>query len=94
MRERITQKNLQAVIDRINRITDSPETPYTKTPEGKFIPNLGNYHLSMAYGGYNLHRIDNDSGGVTCPLGTGHVTKKELYKLMHAFINGLYAGKD
>lgn len=94
MSNRITQKDLEAVIARINRITKSPETPHAKTPEGKYISNVGNYHLSMAYGGYNLQRITNECGGTTCPLGTGHVTKKELYNLMHAFIRGLDAGKE
>jgi hypothetical protein len=63
--------------------------PYTKTPDGKFKANIGCYHLSFAYGGVSLHRMNNEAGGVTTPLICGHVTKIELYNLMQAFISGL-----
>lgn len=81
---RITEKDLEAVCERINRITNSPLQPYAN---GK--AQIGNYHISHAYGGAELHRMHNDGGGVTTPLHTGHVTKRELYNAMHAFIAGL-----
>lgn len=86
---RITQKDLEAVVKRINLITNSPLESYVKDANGKFKAQVGNYHLSGAYGGVSLHRMDNESGGVTTPLNCGYVTKKELYNLMQAFINGL-----
>lgn len=85
---RITEKHLEATINRINRITGSPEKPYS-TIDGKFTANVGNYHLSGAYGGVCLHRMHNDGGGVSSPLGGGYVPKRELYERMHAFIAGL-----
>jgi hypothetical protein len=81
---RVTEKDLQAIVDRINRITGSPSAPYI---DGK--AQIGNYHLSHAYGGVALHRMYNDAGGVTSPLSTGHIPKRELAGLMYAFINGL-----
>lgn len=81
---RITEKQLQAVVDRLNRITNSPEKPYI---DGK--AQIGNYHLSHAYGGVCLHRMHNEGGGVSSPLSTGHITKRELLNLMHAYISGL-----
>lgn len=84
MKHRTTQAQLQAVVDRINRMTGSPLTPYTN---GKANP--GNYHLSGAYGGVCLHRMHNESGGVSSPLSTGHIPKRELLALMFAFIDGL-----
>ena len=81
---RITEKQLQAVVDRLNRITNSPMQPYV---DGKAQP--GNYHLSHAYGGVCLHRMGNENGGVSSPLSTGHITKRELLNLMHAYISGL-----
>ena len=84
MQRRTTQAQLQAVVDRINRITGSPLTPYT---DGKI--NIGNYHLSGAYGGVCLHRMHNDGGGVSSPLSTGHIPKRDLLNLMFAFIEGL-----
>jgi hypothetical protein len=82
--ERITEKHLQAIVDRLNRITGMPAAPYW---EGK--AQVGNYHLSHAYGGVALHRMYNDAGGITSPLSTGHITKRELANLMHAYIAGL-----
>jgi hypothetical protein len=84
MQQQVTQAQLQAVVDRINRITGSPMAPYT---EGKI--NIGNYHLSGAYGGVCLHRMHNQGGGVSSPLSTGHIPKRELLNLMHAYIMGL-----
>lgn len=89
MNSRITDKDLEAVVARINRITESPSESYSKTEDGKLKANIGNYHLSYAYGGVSLHRMNNESGGVTTPISSGHVTKRELYSLMQAYINGL-----
>ena len=79
---RITEKQLQAVVDRLNRITGSPLVPYVGREA-----QIGNYHLSHAYGGVCLHRMYNEGGGVTSPLSTGHIPKRELMGLLHAFIN-------
>jgi hypothetical protein len=81
---RVTEKQLQAVVDRLNRITGSPLEPYVGREA-----QIGNYHLSHAYGGVCLHRMYNEGGGVTSPLSTGHISKRELLGLLHAFINGI-----
>ena len=86
--ERITQKQLQYLVDRINELTGNPMTPWTKTETGTKA-NIGNYHLSGAYGGYSLERMYTDGGGVTTPLNTGHIQKRELYGHLRAFIAGL-----
>lgn len=88
--DRITKSQLQSVVDSINKITGSPMTPYTVNPDtGKHTANIGNYHLSGAYGGFCLHRMYNDGGGVTSPLSTGHISKRELIALMYAFMHGM-----
>jgi hypothetical protein len=87
--QRITETHLQAKIDRLNRVTGSPAEPYT---DGK--ANVGNYHLSHAYGGVCLHRMHNSGGGVSSPLSTGHVSKRELAGLLSAFIAGIESTKD
>ena len=91
MTTRITIANLEAVVARINRVTGSPATPYTRDANGKLRANIGNYHLSQCYGGVCLHRMANESGGVTTPLGGGHVPKRELYDQLHAFLRGIDA---
>ena len=89
--ERITQKTLQAVVDRINRTAGTPFTPYRKSGE-KFVAEIGNYHLDYAYGGVKLVQMSNESGGIRT-ITTGFVPKRELYNQLHAFLNGLEAGK-
>lgn len=86
---RITENHLQAIVDRLNRITGSPAAPYI---DGK--AQIGNYHLSHAYGGVCLHRIHNEGGGVSSPLSTGHITRRELAGLLHAFIAGIDTVKE
>lgn len=92
--QRITDKKLQAVVDRINRITGSPKTYSDKQPDGSFKSNIGHYCLDGAYGGVSLHRTVNDGGGVNDVLSCGHVTKRHLYELMHAWIRGFNAAKE
>ena len=46
MAQRITQSDLQNVVDRINSVTNSPMQPWE---DG--TAQIGNYHLSGAYGG-------------------------------------------
>ena len=89
--DRITEKDLKAVVERINRMTDSPLEAYTRQPDGTHRANVGNYHLSFAYGGVTLARMCNEGGGITQPLGWGHKPKRELYHQLHAFISGLQA---
>lgn len=90
---RITQKQLEAVVERINRATGSPLATYTKSenPErdGRaYIPNIGNYHLDGAYGGWKLVRMANGSGGMHS-ITSGFVPKRELYELMQAMLTGM-----
>lgn len=86
---RITDKQLNAIADRLNKITNSPASPWI---DGK--AQIGNYHISHAYGGVCLHRMHNDGGGVTSPLSCSHVPKRELANLMWAFIAGINSTKE
>ena len=91
MTMRITEKMLEQLAARINSATNSPATSYTRTAEGRMRANVGNYHISYAYGGACLHRMSSTGGGVCTPLGAGHVTKRELREQMHAYLAGLEA---
>ena len=84
MSNRITQRDLEGLADTLNKVTDSPIAPYSN---GK--ANVGNYHISYAYGGACLHRMANEHGGVTCPIQNHHSPKRELYNAMHAYLSGL-----
>jgi hypothetical protein len=86
---RITRKHLDAKAATINSMTKSPSEPY-RTVDGKAVANKGNYHISGAYGGYSLHRMCNESGGVSDVFSCGHVPARELAGLMSAYTAGLY----
>ena len=96
---RITEKFLQAVCDRINRATNSPMEAYvfypaTETSPSGYKAQIGCYHLSHAYGGVSLHRMHNEGGGVEDVFGCGHVPKRELSERMFAFLKGLEAAEQ
>ncbi len=87
--ERITRKQLDCLVSRINKITGSPEAGYTKTADGKFQANIGHYYISGAYGGVKLERICSEGGGCSDISTDGFGTKRQLYTWMRAFIAGL-----
>lgn len=87
--KRVTKERLEAIVKRINNYTNSPETSYTRQPDGKLKSNPGNYHLNGAYGGWKLSRNSLDGHGQTDVLSCGYVSKRELESLLFAFIRGL-----
>ena len=89
--ERITAKQLDAVVERLNRLTNSPTESWTKTNKG-CKANIGNYHLDYAYGYVSLAHMMNAGGGIEKILGGG--TKRELYNQIHAFIRGIESAKE
>jgi hypothetical protein len=89
---RITDKDLKILCDRLNTMTNNPLTPWTKNDSG-FVANIGNYHIDGAYGGVQLVQMCSDGGGVRQPLGGGFLTKRELYDRMRAFMTGIERGK-
>ena len=89
MTTRITTKDLENICLRINRIKDAPLKPYILNENGQHVAQIGNYHLSQAYGGVSLLCMANLDGGVRDVLSVGHVSKRELQSLMFAYISGL-----
>ena len=89
MTQRITRAHLDAKAATINSMTKSPAEP-SRMVDGKYRANVGNYHISGAYGGYCLHRMCNEGGGVSDVFSTGHVSARELAGLMSAYMAGLY----
>lgn len=89
----VTLKTLEAVVDRINKMTNNPLESYSKVDD-RYIAQVGNYHLSGAYGGYSLHRMYNLDGGITDVFQCGHVSKRELLTRMYSFLAGYNAAID
>jgi hypothetical protein len=92
MRDRITNGHLDRLVDILNKETGSPAEPYTKGDDGRYYTNVGNYHLGSAYGGVELVRMDNESGGVSTVISRG--TKRELYDRLRAMLDGIRIAKN
>lgn len=86
--DRIKQKDLEYLTDRINQATNSPMAQYTRE-NGDIHSNIGNYHLDYAYGGVKLVRMSNEHGAISDISRQGYGTKRELYVWMQAFLAGI-----
>jgi len=89
---RINNADLEHMVDRINLATKSPLRPWTRTQKGSKA-NIGNYHISGAYGGVALHRVANEAGGTESVFNCGYTKKKDLHNRMQAFLIGLEVTK-
>jgi hypothetical protein len=89
MSTRITRSFLDAKARTLNGMTNSPVEP-SRMVDGKYCANVGNYHISGANGGYCLHRMATEGGGVRDVFDCGHVSARELAGLMSAYMAGLY----
>ena len=86
--QRITIKNLKAAALMLNNMTGNPVEAYKKGEDGKYTACIGNFHISQAYGGYSLHQMANDGGGVRDIFNMGHMPARQLFDLIHAFRRG------
>lgn len=89
---RITRSFLEAKVRTLNSMMDAPMDAY-RTVDGKAVANIGNFHISGAYGGFCLHRMSNDAGGVSDVFSTGHIPARELAGLISAYMAGIYDGR-
>jgi hypothetical protein len=83
-----TQKDLDGLVSRLNRITESPAEYSTKL-DGVYKANIGHYHLDCAYGGVKLARTITAGGGIRTPVSMGYESKKDAYYIIAAFISGI-----
>ena len=88
MRPRITKGFLESRIESLNCLLKRPCDPWTRI-DGKNVANIGNFHLSQAYGGFELHEMSNKGGGVHDTFRCGHVPARELFNRLTAFIAGI-----
>lgn len=76
----VTEKHLRLQVKRLNKLKGFEEPAYS-TP--------GAYDIDGAYGGVALHRYENEHGGVSDVFRSGHMSKKDLYNRIDAFIAGI-----
>lgn len=87
--EQITIKQLENLCVYLNRLTGYPEKRWTLNARGNLRVNIGNYHISYAYGCVRLNQNMNERGGVAYPLGEEHIPKRRLWEQMQAYIRGI-----
>jgi len=92
--DRITNKQLEILADRMNEVTGSPKEAWTRAKDGTLKANIGNFHISRAYGGACVHRMMSEGGGVTTPISYGHIPRRDLFELMHAWLRGFEEAKS
>ena len=91
--DRITQKDLNILVDQINALTDSPMTQHTNTGRvGGLTTNIDNYHLDYNRNGVRLVRAIDDHPlmpKIKVISTGGFGTKKQLFHWMSGFIAGI-----
>lgn len=92
---RITKRDLDGAVDRLNVLAGYPEgTPlWTRDADGKNRATIGMYLLSGAYGGWKLEQIVSDGGGVRS-ITHGYLPKREVYNMIHAYREGMHAKSE
>jgi len=90
---KITEQCLELLVKRLNVLTRSPLMSWERI-DGQNVANIGNYHLSYAYGGVSLHRMHNTGGGVEDVFSCGHIPKRELYYRISAFMAGIETDRE
>jgi hypothetical protein len=80
MNIRITDKDLQKLVDLINELQGFKDVKYN---------TVGAYKVHSSYGGVKLVKVFNNGGGVIDISQDGYGTKKELYIFLKGFLSGL-----
>lgn len=83
---RITIKQIEAVIEWLNKELKRPLKPYENV-DGKLKAQIGNFHMYSAYGKYGLHEMRTEGGGIRQHIGLG--TKRELFNSIHRLLDGI-----
>lgn len=88
---RIKEKDLEMLIDRVNKEMDFPEKPYIETDKG-YEPAPENIHLDFAYGGVSVEQMLKSSG--VEKVLHGYHTKKEAHLFLQGLVKGIELAKN
>ena len=97
MAYRYTQRDLDGAVRGLNLMAgftaEEADAPlYTMDERLNSTAMVGRYTLAGAYGGWQLQQVINEGGGVRA-ITQGYGTKREVYHLIHAYREGMAAGK-
>ena len=79
-----TVEDLDLAAHQCNTATGMPTERFDEDGQ----ENPGHFYISGAYGGWCLART-----GGRFPLGQNHVSKREAYHRIQAFLKGIYIGR-
>lgn len=96
MAHRYTQRDLDGAVRGLNILAgftaEEADAPLYTREGAEYRAMVGRYTLQGAYGGYQLQQIINEGGGVRA-ITSGYRPKREVYELIHAYREGMAAGK-
>ena len=83
MSERYTRRDAEAALGRLATAAGRPWTtgsPWMRRDDGKTVALVGVWYLDYAplYGGYVVHEMANEAGGVSEPFGSRRRTAREF----------------
>ena len=87
--KRITIKMLESQVDELNRLAGFDGCKLWNRDGNRNRATVGMYYIDQAYSGCNLAKIATEGGGISCPLGYGMRTKRELHNELSAYIAGI-----
>ena len=97
MAHRYTKRDLDGAVRGLNLIAgftaeeaDAPLWIHTRGEDSRAM--VGRYYLYGAYGGWKLVQIVSEAGAERS-ITSGYCTKREVYHLIHAYREGMAAGK-
>lgn len=94
MSRRINKVVLNAKVELLNEVTNSPITAYSENAEGVKTANVGHFYICSSYGGHALYRIDNELGGCSDFTQVGFTSASDLYDLISVMIRTVKMVKD
>lgn len=87
---RISEKDLNILANRMNETLGKPLKPWIREND-RNKAQIGNIHVYSCLGVWAFHEMVNDGGGIRV-IASGS-TKRELYQLGHAWLNGYARGQ-
>jgi len=87
MTQRITEKMIEHLVERINKLAGKPLTLCSEV-DGNRVWNPGHYHLNSAYGGHKLVQLCDEGKGIHS-ITHGYVSKRELYNQLQMILTGM-----
>jgi hypothetical protein len=94
MVQRVTEKMLDGLADRLNKMHGYALELGTRQPDGEMKWNPNVFHIDRAYNGFGLFQQAENGTGSRDVLYIGHTTKRELYHAIFAYIKGIQDTED